>query len=56
MDENILIVMKGIYEKSTHIITLTGKRLTTFSPGSETGQACPFLPLLFHFSNRLLKP
>ena len=43
-----LNIMKGIYDKPTANIILTGEKLKAFSPKSGTRQRCPLSPLLFN--------
>ena len=48
MKGSYLNIIKGIYEKPTANIILSGEKLKAFSLRSGTRQGCPLSPLLFN--------
>ena len=48
MKGSYLNIIKGIYDKPTANISLTGEKLKAFSLRSRTRQGCPLSPLLFN--------
>ena len=48
MEGTYLNIVKGIHDKPTTNLILSGEKLKAFPLRSETRQGCPLLPLLFN--------
>ena len=48
IEETYLNIVKGIYDKPTANIILSGEKLKAFLLRSGTRQGCPLSPLLFY--------